>query len=87
VSGMKSRVQRAREQLKAMLLRCCEVEVDRRRGVAAFHPRASGSCGASEAAAPSSCGCGVGTRSPCRQGAGLRPERITSVFQGGTGEA
>jgi hypothetical protein len=30
VSGMKSRVQRAREQLKAMLLRCCEIDVDRR---------------------------------------------------------
>ena len=58
VSGMKSRVQRAREQLKAMLLQCCEVEVDRRRGVTDFHPRASASCGTSKMPAPSSCGCG-----------------------------
>ena len=32
-SGMKSRVQRARQQLKAMLLVCCHVEIDRRGGV------------------------------------------------------
>lgn len=40
VSGMKSRVQRAREQLKHMLLRCCEVDVDARGGVADYHVRA-----------------------------------------------
>jgi RNA polymerase sigma-70 factor (ECF subfamily) len=57
VSGMKSRVQRARNQLKAMLLRCCEVDVDRRRGVADFHPREPASCGTS-----SSSGCSAG---PC----------------------
>jgi RNA polymerase sigma-70 factor, ECF subfamily len=44
VSGMKSRVQRAREQLKETLLRCCEIGVDRRRGVADFQPRESSSC-------------------------------------------
>jgi RNA polymerase sigma-70 factor (ECF subfamily) len=32
-SGMKSRVQRARRQLKDMLLDCCRVELDRRRGI------------------------------------------------------
>jgi RNA polymerase sigma-70 factor (ECF subfamily) len=66
VSGMKSRVQRAREQLKAMLLRCCEVDVDRRRGVADFHMRESASCGnSSDTSAPSSA-CGVGACSPRR---------------------
>jgi len=44
VSGMKSRVQRAREQLKGMLLRCCEIDVDRRRGVADYHLRESAAC-------------------------------------------
>jgi RNA polymerase sigma-70 factor, ECF subfamily len=66
VSGMKSRVQRAREQLKAMLLRCCEVEVDRRRGVADFHMRAPGSCGGASDASPSSPDCGVGACSTRR---------------------
>jgi len=33
VSGMKSRVQRGRDQLKDMLLACCEIAVDRRGGV------------------------------------------------------
>ena len=60
VSGMKSRVQRAREQLKLMLLRCCEVDVDRRRGVADFHLRESASCGADDSS-PRSSACGVGT--------------------------
>ncbi len=66
VSGMKSRVQRAREQLKAMLLRCCEVDVDRRRGVTDFHLRESATCGTSGDASPSSAGCGVGACSPRR---------------------
>lgn len=66
VSGMKSRVQRAREQLKALLVRCCEVDVDRRRGVADFHLRDSGSCGGSVGAPPSSAGCAVGACSSRR---------------------
>jgi hypothetical protein len=45
-SGMKSRVQRAREQLKQMLLRCCEVAVDSRGGVSDYHLRAPDACGA-----------------------------------------
>jgi RNA polymerase sigma-70 factor (ECF subfamily) len=68
LSGMKSRVQRAREQLKAMLLRCCEVDVDRRRGVTDFSVREPASCGTSSAtlrnASPS--GCGDGGCSPRR---------------------
>ena len=48
VSGAKSRVQRGREQLKKMLLSCCDVELDSRRKVLNYQPRgrnASGGCG------------------------------------------
>jgi RNA polymerase sigma-70 factor (ECF subfamily) len=38
-SGMKSRVQRARRQLKRLLIDCCEVELDRRRRVTNYRPR------------------------------------------------
>lgn len=50
VSGMKSRVQRGREQLRQLLVSCCAVHLDVRGGVADFHPRASGSCGGSTTA-------------------------------------
>jgi RNA polymerase sigma-70 factor, ECF subfamily len=43
LSGMKSRVQRARRQLKQVLVRCCEVELDVRGDVSAYRPR-RGSC-------------------------------------------
>jgi RNA polymerase sigma-70 factor, ECF subfamily len=46
LSGMKSRVQRGRAQLRQVLLDCCEVELDRRRGVADYRPR-RGACGCS----------------------------------------
>lgn len=39
LSGMKSRVQRGRRQLKAMLQDCCLIRLDARRGVAEFAPR------------------------------------------------
>jgi RNA polymerase sigma-70 factor, ECF subfamily len=39
VSGMKSRVQRGRRQLRAMLEVCCEIALDRRRGVADYDLR------------------------------------------------
>lgn len=39
LSGMKSRVQRARVQLKRLLLDCCEVEFDRRGAVTDYRPR------------------------------------------------
>lgn len=39
LSGMKSRVQRGRRQLKAMLQDCCLIQLDARRGVAEFVPR------------------------------------------------
>jgi RNA polymerase sigma-70 factor, ECF subfamily len=44
VSGMKSRVQRARRQLKQVLLRCCEVDLDTRSGIAGYRRRHK-SCG------------------------------------------
>jgi RNA polymerase sigma-70 factor, ECF subfamily len=45
VSGMKSRVQRARQQLKEMLLQCCAVAVDRRGGVSDYEVRQPAACG------------------------------------------
>ena len=79
VSGMKSRVQRAREQLKAMLLRCCEVEVDRRHGVADFQRRDAASCGGSSRTSPTAGECGVAACSPRRQAplaSAAGPERL-----------
>jgi RNA polymerase sigma-70 factor (ECF subfamily) len=43
-SGMKSRVQRARAQLRDMLVNCCEIELDRRGGITSYQPR-NGPCG------------------------------------------
>jgi len=39
LSGMKSRVQRGRRQLKGMLEVCCTIELDQRRGVADYDVR------------------------------------------------
>lgn len=47
VSGMKSRVQRARRQLKQVLLQCCDVELDARSGIAGYRRRHA-SCGCSD---------------------------------------
>ena len=44
VSGMKARVQRARVQLRDLLLECCHVELDGRRAVTGIQSR-SGKCG------------------------------------------
>ena len=41
VSGMKSRVQRGRQQLKQMLTKCCVIELDRRRGIVNYTLRDS----------------------------------------------
>ena len=38
VSGMKSRVQRARRQLRDLLTGCCQVDLDRAGAVADYHP-------------------------------------------------
>jgi RNA polymerase sigma-70 factor (ECF subfamily) len=48
VPGMKSRVQRGRARLRAMLLRCCEIETDHRGQVLDFKRRGgegSAACG------------------------------------------
>lgn len=37
-SGLKARVQRGRTQLKALLTRCCEIELDRRGGILDYQP-------------------------------------------------
>jgi RNA polymerase sigma-70 factor (ECF subfamily) len=39
LSGMKSRVQRGRRQLKGMLEACCAIELDRRRGMTDYEVR------------------------------------------------
>ena len=41
VSGLKSRVQRGRRQLKRLLEECCVIELDRRGGIADYTPRDS----------------------------------------------
>jgi RNA polymerase sigma-70 factor, ECF subfamily len=41
LSGMKSRVQRARRQLKQIMLECCEIELDRRGGILGHELRQS----------------------------------------------
>lgn len=50
LSGMKSRVQRGRQQLKAALDACCRVDLDRRGAIAAYAPKAPSqrSCGCDE---------------------------------------
>lgn len=42
LSGMKSRVQRGRKQLKQMLDGCCRIELDRRRAVVGYEVRDAG---------------------------------------------
>ncbi|MHC4405083.1 MAG: RNA polymerase sigma factor SigZ [Planctomycetota bacterium] len=44
VSGMKSRVQRGRGKLKDVILDCCEVELDRRGGLADYRRRSPHAC-------------------------------------------
>ena len=54
LSGAKSRVQRAREKVKTVLLECCHFELDRRGGIIDYQPRcddcASEGCGEGGAA-------------------------------------
>jgi RNA polymerase sigma-70 factor (ECF subfamily) len=45
VSGMKSRVQRGRRELRELLDQCCRIQLDRRGGVVDFTPRAANGCG------------------------------------------
>jgi len=45
LSAMKSRIQRGRQQLKAVLEDCCRVQLDRRGTIVAYDPRQPNSCG------------------------------------------
>jgi RNA polymerase sigma-70 factor (ECF subfamily) len=47
VSGMKSRVQRGRRQLRRMLEDCCSIQLDARRRVTDYTPRGHDPCGCS----------------------------------------
>ena len=47
ISGMKSRVQRGRKQLKAVLEKCCRIQLDRRAAVVEYERRKADSCGPS----------------------------------------
>ena len=65
VSGMKSRVQRGREQLRQMLVTCCQIDVDVRGGVSDFHLRFAGACGDGNASIDTPGGCGSKSGSKC----------------------
>jgi RNA polymerase sigma-70 factor (ECF subfamily) len=65
ISGMKSRVQRGRDQLRQMLVTCCAIAVDVRGGVSDFHRREPGACGG-PASATATAACGA---APCAPGA------------------
>jgi RNA polymerase sigma-70 factor (ECF subfamily) len=65
VSGMKSRVQRGREQLRQMLVTCCQIDVDVRGGVSDFHLRFTGACGDNTASIETPGGCGAKPDSKC----------------------
>ena len=45
LSAMKSRIQRGRQQLKAVLEDCCRVQLDRRGTIVGYDPRKPDSCG------------------------------------------
>jgi RNA polymerase sigma-70 factor (ECF subfamily) len=45
ISGMKSRIQRGRKQLKSVLEECCRIQLDRRGTIVAYDPRKPDSCG------------------------------------------
>lgn len=45
VSGMKSRVQRGRRELRAILDACCRIDLDVRGGVVDYAPRQADACG------------------------------------------
>ncbi len=66
--GAKSRVQRGRARLKDMLLRCCEIETDRRGRVIAFEARDGEGCAS----------CGEEQSGPIRVSFG-RPHKRPSV--------
>src|SRR5919199_1768719 len=66
--GVKSRVQRGRARLRAMLLRCCEIEIDRRGRVIAFETRGGEGCAS----------CAEDRRAPIKVASGPRTAVDTS---------
>jgi len=76
LSGAKSRVQRGREKLKDLLLRCCQVELDKRGSIMDYQPEAEG-CGAGVAVTPSSVAHPASPACPCAQAKEERHERTT----------
>jgi RNA polymerase sigma-70 factor (ECF subfamily) len=68
LSGAKSRVQRAREQLKDMLLDCCHFEFDRRGNILSYQPR---------------CACCSSSQSPgdCRSECGSEAQNSASFLE------
>jgi RNA polymerase sigma-70 factor (ECF subfamily) len=54
VSGAKSRVQRARQMLRQMLLDCCHFELDRRNAIISYQPRCA-CCTTNDCAAGCDC--------------------------------
>lgn len=75
VSGMKSRVQRARDQLKRMLLECCDVHVDHRGAVSDYHRRKPGACGQGERGIATPCGAQACTATRTDAVASIRADR------------
>ena len=72
-SGMKSRVQRGREQLRQMLVTCCAIAVDVQGGVSDFYLREPGACAGPSPATSEPCG-----QAPC----GPDPTRDASPASG-----
>ncbi len=76
LSGAKSRVQRGRDRLKDLLLRCCQVELDKRGNVMDYQPEAEG-CGSVASATTSSVAQTNLTACRCAQQKEGRHERST----------
>ncbi len=68
LSGAKSRVQRGRDKLRDLLLRCCQVELDKRGNVVDYQPEGGGAiCGSAHFAPTSSVAKTNPSTCPCAQ--------------------
>ncbi|NOT58224.1 MAG: RNA polymerase sigma factor SigZ [Deltaproteobacteria bacterium] len=76
LSGAKSRVQRGRDKLKELLLRCCQVELDKRGSVMNYQPDA-GACGSVASTTTSSVAQPAPPTCRCTQPKGEQHERST----------